>query len=107
MSAPMEVHLWIREDGQEPKAIQAGTKPPGPGAVVAVRVSSLQGRPAHEARQILQDARSTAPEVLSAEIADLHDDGASQKAIDTKEDQRDDATLRRFQALRRVREVSQ
>lgn len=36
-----EIHLWLREDGQRPKAIGAGVKPPGPGAVVAVRARSL------------------------------------------------------------------
>lgn len=35
-----EVHLWAREDGEQPKAIAPGSKPPGPGRVYAVRARS-------------------------------------------------------------------
>jgi hypothetical protein len=41
------VYLWLRQDGESPKAIQAGAKPPGPGKVVAVEANSSE-----EARRV-------------------------------------------------------
>jgi hypothetical protein len=41
------VYLWVRQDGEQPKAIQAGATPPGPGKVVAVEASSSR-----EAREL-------------------------------------------------------
>lgn len=48
-----EIHLWVREDGTDdapalPKAIAPGTRPPGPGSVVAVRAPRVK-----EARALL------------------------------------------------------
>ena len=52
------VRLWVREDGEEPKAIPGdGSLPPGPGLVVDV-----EARSSREARQLLSLA--TGPEVL-------------------------------------------
>lgn len=32
-----ELHLWMREDGQPPKVIGEGCRPPGPGVVLAIK----------------------------------------------------------------------
>lgn len=54
------VRLWVREDGEQPKAQEkapaAITNPPGPGLVVDV-----QARNADEARELL--GRAAAPDV--------------------------------------------
>ena len=47
-----EIHLWLREDGELPKAVAAGAAPPGPGPVVAVRA-----RTADLARALLGQRR--------------------------------------------------
>ena len=58
----MVVHLWIRQDGGEPKAIEAGVAPPGPGQVVAVTVPGGVS-PVKEARRLLEVSRRQLPEL--------------------------------------------
>lgn len=54
------VRLWIREDGERPKAIaRDATSGPGPGAVVEVRADS-----ADDARLIYATSRGKEPDEL-------------------------------------------
>lgn len=38
----LTVWLWAREDGEKPKLIARGTKPPGPGMVYEIRASGRE-----------------------------------------------------------------
>lgn len=73
------VHLWVREDGEEPKALGAGVIPPGPGKVVAVRARSAgEARLTLSARRVLVGALGREP--TKAEIELLRAAGAIERA---------------------------
>lgn len=53
----MLVTLWIREDGQQPKAIEPEATPPGPGIVVRVQARSVA-----DARETFRIAEMSEPQ---------------------------------------------
>lgn len=57
--------LWLREDGQAPKVIARGSRPPGPGKVL-----EIQARTKAEALRVLQHRRQLERDhgALSAEV---------------------------------------
>lgn len=94
-----EIHLWLREDGEPPKALQAGTRPPGPGRVVAVRVAKLGGAPANEARAIV--ARALAPEQDFPDLDAIADPAERDRMVEAFEE----AERERERAQRAVHHV--
>lgn len=103
MSARPEVHLWLRDDGEPPKAIEAGATPPGPGRVVAVRVTKLGGTPAEEARNTLRTAETPFPAEPAHDAPDSEWEAHGERLADiTRERERARAKIRAVGVYERV-----
>lgn len=91
-----EIHLWLR-DGGGPKALAAGTRPPGPGPVVAVVARSVpQALERLARRNVLLRERLKLAKPEGAELSE-----AQRLAVETWADEDRDHVL----GVRRVPEA--